>query len=240
MQGRSGITALILVSILGVLTKVQNIAAVAIAGLALLLWAASTVSSSTSQSPRPVRYWAWTRAFLRSRGFIVGTAIVLGSVIAQAGWLKVRSAISVGPSPSQNYSEPFTARSLISESLKFLTGAAGDPTGMNSVALVTAATIIGWLSVAGIFYVCVVGKRKSIERHLAVSSLIVALSLGPLLAIGVLATSGFYFNLPVRYGMSMLPAFLLCACILLSRNSKASVGVMAIATPIFVASLFGS
>ncbi|TDT66061.1 hypothetical protein EDF20_0865 [Frigoribacterium sp. PhB116] len=217
VRGQGGLTAVVLVSVVGVLFKVQNIAAVAFAALALLIWAVGEASSGdrVGRARRVLRS-------LVSRPVVAGVVAVVGSVVAQGAWLVVRSAIAVGPSADQGTALPLTAKGVLSESLKFLSGTGLDPTGgMNGIAISTAGVLVSWLSVAGVIAMVVLAGRRSAESVVAWSALVVSLVIGPVLVLGVSAVTHYYFSLPTRYGISLLPAFLACAAMLVSRRRSA-------------------
>ena len=238
MTGRSGHVAFVVIAVAGVLFKVQNVAAVGLTALALLVWSLARARRDASESPGG-RHWFVAGSL--SRSVVAAVVAVFASVAGQAVWVVIRATASSGPSPDQGVSQTFSIKSAIQESLKFLGGTSQDPTGVaNSIALVVAATAVSWLSIAGVVGLVVTARPGSPERFVSWAALVMALIAGPLLAVGVMAVSGFYFTLPVRYGISMLPAFLLCAGVLLSRNRRVSVVLTFVAAPIFIASLLGS
>ena len=64
--------------------------------------------------------------------------------------------------------------------------------------------------------------------------------IGPVLVLGVSVVTHYYFALPTRYGMSMLPAFLACAAVLFSRSRSFGVGLAVAGTLLWIASLTSS
>jgi hypothetical protein len=62
-------------------------------------------------------------------------------------------------------------------------------------------------------------KRGSPSEALAIASITVALLAGPILAVTMVVTNGFYFTMPSRYGISLLPFFLACLALLFARKT---------------------
>lgn len=235
-RGRRGMVLFVVVSVVGVLFKVQNIAAVALGALALLLWAvgAALAGGADGRAGRAVRS-------LASRPVVTAVVALVASVVAQGGWLAVRSAIAVGESADQGTATPLTLKGLATESVKFLSGSGLDPTGgVNGTIISVAGVLVSWASVAGVIGLVATSSRGSVEKSLSWAALVTSVVIGPVLVLGVSAVTHYYFELPTRYGMSMLPAFLACAAVLFSRSRAFGVGVGVAGTLLWVASLTSS
>jgi hypothetical protein len=135
-----------------------------------------------------------------------------------------------------------TVHGLLAEVLKFLPLTAQDPTDVaNSIALVTAGTLVSWLSIAGVIGLVAVGRDDAESTWFARAALVAAVSAGPVLAAGSIVVSGYYFELPYRYGLAMLPAFMLCAGVLLSRQRAwLPVSLAVVSGVVYAASLAGN
>ncbi|MFJ3382304.1 hypothetical protein ACIPJ2_18045 [Curtobacterium sp. NPDC090217] len=169
----------------------------------------------------------------------VGSALL--ALVVQVVWLIVRADIQAAPPPSQGTEKPLHFANLVTESLKFLQATPLDPTGReNGVAIGTAGILLSWLVIAGVLGCIAAGPARTGIRPIAWSSLVVALALGPLLVLGTLKVSGYYFELPSRYGLSMLPFFLVLSGVLFSRYRAPSVLLCAGGVVLFGASLLGS
>lgn len=69
----------------------------------------------------------------------------------------------------------------------------------------------------------------------ATATLAVGLLIGPALAISTLVVTGSYFPLPIRYGIVLMPAFVMCAAVFLSRSRK--VGTIVLVAGLLMASI---
>jgi hypothetical protein len=236
-RGRSGMLLFAVISVVGVLFKVQNIAAVALGALALLLWAVGAALTGDGPDGRGRRV---ARALV-SRPVVTAVGSVVAAVLAQGGWLAVRSAIAVGESADQGTAMPLTLKGLATESVKFLSGSGLDPTGgINGTIIGVAGVLVSWVSVAGVIGLVATSSRGSIEKSLSWAALVTSVVIGPVLVLGVSVVTHYYFALPTRYGMSMLPAFLACAAVLFSRSRSFGVGLAVAGTLLWIASLTSS
>ncbi|TFD05743.1 hypothetical protein E3T25_03605 [Cryobacterium sandaracinum] len=207
------------ISIVAVLFKVQNLAAVIVAGIALLVL--GLLEALGPQSRASGRGFL-TRLVTDKRVLGAILAVVSGAA-AQVGWLLVRSANAVPGVPAavvDSVRLPLSLQGLLDEVFRFLrtvgqTDAVPTTFGIvltNTLTLVVIASVIGliveWQS------------RPATTTSLAVATLVAALLLGPALAMAVYLSAGFYFPLPARYGMALLPAFMACIALYFSRFSR--------------------
>jgi hypothetical protein len=240
VQGRSGKVAFVAVSLVGTLFKSQFILGVALAGLALVAWAFEQAwAARAERGDGRVR---WLLRGVASRETVTAVVALAVAAISQVVWAAIRSAIASGPYPDQAVGSPVSIRSTLSEVLKFLPDTAMDPTeAANSIALITAGTLVSWLSIAGVIGLVATTRSGEDSTWFARASMVAALAAGPVLIAGSLVVSGYAFELPFRYGLVMLPAFMACAGVLLSRQRPwLAVGLAGTAGVVYVAALFGS
>lgn len=225
-QRRIAVAWLIPLAIVVVLFKVQNLTAVVLVGLALMihtLWTRSPRDGSTDRVP-------WHRAVC-SKVFVLTVTSIVAGAVAQVGWLSIRAALA-GPLTAKVMvditEKPLTTMSLTGESFKFLfsIGFSDLPSGVTGM---VAANVLTALSVAGVVGLLAMRANWSTSVvTLAFATLIVALAMGPALAISTLALTGSYFPLPIRYGIILLPAFVICAGLLLSQSRRSGVLVLVV------------
>ena len=250
LSGRRGGGALVVLSALAVLFKVQNIAVVGMAALVLVgsgavgLWERRRVSPAPASDPLASDAPA-SGSEVRQRSavrfIVVGVLSAVLAVAVQVAWTAVRAMISVGPSPDQATGSPLSARALVRESFKFLGGIPLDPTGAANGAAISLAGFVLWaVTLGGLIGVAFVWRPLTTAWSLAWATMVIALLLGPLLVLGVSVSEGYYFPLPARYGLSLLPSFVLAAGVFLGSRPAAGRVLLAVAAPVAVLTLFGS
>lgn len=224
--GRRAPWLFILFGVLVTAAKLQNLTAVAVAGVVLLILAIS----DARRGERGGRL----RAFVRDRRVIAAVVAVVASAAVQVVWVFVRQMIAVGSSPDQGVSSPVSKKALILEVFKFFPGVANgaiapDILGFPAPVIATMTT---WVIVAGVLGLLAVSRRGTMQEALALGTFAVALVAAPLLAIATIAVEGYYFALPLRYGMPLLPFMLACAALLFVRSvwTRWILGVIAIAS----------
>lgn len=217
------------------LAKLQNLIAVAAAALTLLILA--LVEAARSERGARVRH------FFRDRRVIAAIAGLVLAVAGQAVWIVIRSAIAIGPSPDQGVAVPLGKKALLAEMFKFLPGTANggiapDKLGYPAPVL---ATMLTWVVVAGVLGLLAVSRRGTDHEALALSTFLVAIFSGPLLAVATTAVTGYYFSLPLRYGMPLLPFMLACGAILFERSvwTRTLLPILAVGSYIGVLTLVG-
>jgi hypothetical protein len=210
--GRRARWLFILFALLVTLAKLQNLMAVAVAALVLAVIA----GGEALRNERGQRL----RGFVQDRRLHTAVLAVVVALAGQVVWLLIRSAIAVESGAYEGAPSPLTTTALAGEIFKFFPGVAAgalDPAMIGFAARV-ASTLMTWVIAAGVLGLLAVARRGSVNEAVALSSFAVALLAGPLLAIATTAMSGYYFDLPVRYGMSILPFFLACAGVLFSQS----------------------
>ncbi|MCI4658402.1 hypothetical protein [Cryobacterium zhongshanensis] len=204
-----------LAAIVVALFKLQNLMAVAAVAVFFLLYSAANATGPAGIDASS-RITAWRRSSITR----LGVFTLVAAVAAQAVWTVTRSLIAVGPAPDQLVATQLGGKALLSEVFKFFPGAisgAVDPSSLGMYAIVIAG--IGTSVVAaGVLGLLATSPPKSMQALLAFSVLLVALVSGPALGVANLLTSGFYFPLPARYGLALVPMFLCCAALLFSNR----------------------
>lgn len=195
-----------------VLVKVQHLL------LVLLVVAWAVLWRMLGRERGAARWW-------HDRVVLAAIAGAAAAFAAQVAWLVLRSMSAVGPTIDQGMNQPLTLPALASEATRFLgtTVQAGLSLGLTRDAV---GTVLSWLCIAGVLALVIVAERRD-ARMLAVAALMAAVLGAPLLAIATWVTAGIYVPLQPRYGLSLLPAFLVCAAVLLQRVRGAGLAVLA-------------
>lgn len=201
---RWGWSALILAtSVLGILVKLQNLMATAVVAVALLLTAAHD-----ARAPRTPGVF---RRLLRDRFTWIAVSAVGLSLAAQLAWMKLRPVMPDAPPPAQSLKAPLTPFALLSETYKFLpnlmNGARNPFTHFGGWG-VFLVLVVGWLIVIAVLVQAITARERT-ERTLARALLITAILGGPALALATALAEGYYFALPARYALGLIPFALL-------------------------------
>lgn len=198
---------LVVLSIIAVLFKVTNGLAVGLAALYLALHAYFTNRDGTERAVR-----AHTRSLV-----LTAVASISAAALTQIGWLILRHQLAAGPIAPQDFPNTYSAEELGNQLVNFVGGT------LNSNVQLAASTAVGyplpawlghplfWISIIGVVGVILAPRMRltAQRRSLAWSVAIAGLLFAPLLATSLYLTQGFYFPLPSRYGISLVPAFLL-------------------------------
>ena len=225
-----GFVWLPIVAAVTVLFKIQNLIAVGFVGVAIL--AALVVEKWSIPGGR------WFSATLRDKRFWIAGLTVLAGILAQAAWLAVRT-ISTPPGhvavKVDSVRLPLTVSSFVNEALRFIS--TQGTTGASPGTLATlAGAIVSLFSVAAVLGLVVAGRTRPVpERIIAWCTLGFALAMGPALVLATSSAVGFYFPLPVRYGLILLPAFIVCIAFWLNRYTRRGPAVVAIVGAVFAA-----
>lgn len=215
LHGRSPGWLLVAMSVIAALFKLQHLAPIGAVALWILIQVIRRHSGSDRAGNRLVR-------LAKDRTLATAVLMVLLPMLAQGAWTVIRSRIAVGPFPDQDVSATLSSEHLLRESLGMLEGAslgALDPYSFGAAAVVLS-TLLGWLSVVGVLGSLIV-LRKSESWDLAAAVAFLAAVLGPVLAVTNVIVSGFYFVLPARYAMSLLPAMIVCVGFLVAQRPTA-------------------
>lgn len=212
---RGSIALLTVFAVLVSLLKLQNLMAVGTVSLSLVVLAGYEWHNAELTWRQRIG------GFLRDRRTLAAGVSLACAVLAQGIWVVIRSAIAVGALPDQGVSAPFGKTAFLNEVIKFLPGVSSGALSPSILGLgaIMAFTVTSWIVVAGVLGLLASSKRGSTDEALAISTLVVALVAGPLLAVVNIKVGGYYFDLPARYGMSLLPFFIACAALLFARKT---------------------
>jgi hypothetical protein len=233
---RIGWAWLPLVSILVVLFKVQNLVAV---GLSCLALGAYVLLDAKGKSAAGKAAFHVRGIFADARFRSAIAAAVLG-IAAQAAWLLVRAQATLpGTEPFKvdTVRLPLTFSSIINEFFRFMwtIGSTGLSSGLLGI---LAANILGLVAIATTVGVVLDPRRHPrVQVVIASVTLVMALLMGPALAVAAFSAVGFYFPLPDRYGLVLLPAFVASVGLWLSRYSRASYAVLSIGSAFALAAI---
>jgi hypothetical protein len=235
-QRRASPWWLVLAAVFGVLLKFQNIIAVALVAIIL---AALAIRELRNREAGTRRFTLL--ALLRHRLVVSAVAIVAASVVVQLGWMAVRAALTIGEPPKQGVDMPLTPTALFMQSFNFLFRAAlGVEQGGATPVMSAAGILVVALGVTGVIGMIFVGRQGSVESLVAGSTLLASTIAAPVLSIVLVIAVGEYVDLPPRYGLSLLPAYMLCAAWVLSHKSWSPKVVAAGASVLVVASVLHS
>lgn len=235
-----------LLSIVATLFKITDILAVALVALFLAL--EFIFGRVRDRSWR--RGFEWKQA-LAARGddglLVIAVVSMVAGVLAEAGWLVVRSAIAVGPAADQGVTGAMSLKDLGSQLINFL------PDTITSNVHITGRTALGlpippfiveplsWLCVAGVVAsICLYTWRRA-NSPLVYAIAVSAIFFAPMLAIA-LSVQGTYFPIPPRYGAALLPGFLVAAALIIRNRISAVLivaypivllGIVLLSSPIF-------
>jgi hypothetical protein len=197
--------------------KFQNFAAIGAVAIGLIILAVFELFAS----PPGGRL----RRLLRDRRAMIAVCMVVVAVLAQVVWLVIREAISLGVSPEQGTEQELTVDTLIGLTFKYVSSSGlgiGGPVGT----AIVVSWIAQWVAVAGVLGLAAVARPGTRASAFAYATLLMALLLGPLLAVSIRLSTGEYFALPERYGLSLYPFFIACAALLV-RERRTSTVVLA-------------
>lgn len=227
-----GFVLLPIVAAVTVLFKIQNLIAVGFVGVALL------AALLVEKWPGRGSTGRWLGSTVRDRRFWVAALTVLFGILAQAVWLYVRSATTPPGQTAVKVDSvrlPLTVSSFVNESLRFISTQGTTGMSPGNVATVAGA-VVSLVSVAAVLGIVIDGRRRPVpQRIIGWCTLAFALAMGPALVLATSSAVGFYFPLPVRYGLILLPAFLLCVAFWLDRFPRRGPAVVAVLGAVFAA-----
>lgn len=210
LQRGRGAWLLVLASGLVTLLKFQNIMAVAVAAVVIALSARFTeIEESSLRMPVGA---------LRKR-FLVALSMIFTALGAQIAWFLIHEKMAISEPAEQGVSDPLTVSALLAETTKLISGMAWGASaadGMHPLNIVVAS-ITTWLLIGGAVAASIASKRVAFLNSLGFAWLGVAMLAAPILGILIFIASGFYFHLPARYGLSLLPIGLAISTLALGR-----------------------
>lgn len=214
LQTRRHGWTLIGASLLVVSLKLQNFAGVGAAILALLIVHLIEVRAAHQSGIRP-----------RVRDVVFGRlprlagCMAIAPMLMELIWIALRPAVDGGESVDLQIEQPLGKTAFLQETLKFvgsLTVGARDPSLFNIVGLVLVS-IFGLLLTAGLLG-NTVAPANLLARIVSIATLCMLLLLGPALAMATMLAEGYYFPLPTRYGLSLLPFAFIAMVLFFSQN----------------------
>jgi hypothetical protein len=232
---RGGSFLFVLIASLATVFKLQNYGAVAIIALFLLIRAAWFTWSGPVGEKVGKKFKRW----ITERRTVTAVLALVIPIVLQGIWLVIRAKLAVGSGGNQGTAQPFGFKAALLESFKFFASPADgaiDP-GKLGVAGVVLSSVLAWVYIAGVLGSLAVERKKSIGETLAISSLVIAFTIGPVLAVATIASSGYYFPLPARYGISLIPIYLACAGLLFTRKKWLARCIAVAAVICFIISL---
>lgn len=218
VQGAGSGWWLVLAAPLVTLLKFQNVAVIGAIAM-FLVFAAFAASAGGFGARLRATFGDWRTRF--------AALAVLAAVLVQGVWTVIRAMISIGPSPDQGTADDFNLNILIKHMFKFLPGS-GSGIDNSSTGAVIVGSLAMWIAVAGVLGLAVMAKPGTLSASFAYATLLMAILIGPLLATAVRISTGYYFALPERYGLSLFPLFLIAAALLVRQTGRrAPVAVLA-------------
>lgn len=232
LQTGRGAWMLPALSVLAVAFKFQNFMAVVAAAGFLLL---TSIGQKRSVHDRPAL--EQPRTTWRKLVLILGSMFML-PLLFQVCWMLLRSAIAVSAFPDQGVASHLGPAELIMETLKFY-GRLGLGFTIPDTATVgyVLAMLATWTIIIGVFAPIAMEPRFSPRYSLGVATFLTLLAAGPALAIANRLTQGYYFSLPPRYGLSLLPLALALVAVTFDRKIETRIPLLALAGVTFAASL---
>lgn len=231
LQTGKGSTLLVLGSVIAVALKLQNFMAVVAIALFLLI-----MFLARKRAPEAIPSLQTTGSGRRI-GWVTGLMIV-SPLVFQVLWTLLVKALAVGEPTNAGDPSTFGIDALIKEAFRFYGT-------LNFNALIPAEATIGWaltklstwIITAGIIAIIAIEPRFSTRYSLSLAALITILTAGPALALAIRLMQGYYFELPQRYAMSLLPIALALGAALFDKKSETRIAFLAIGGVTFVASL---
>ncbi|SDS28258.1 hypothetical protein [Microterricola viridarii] len=210
LQGAGSGWWLVLAAPVITLLKFQNVAVIGAVALTLLF-----AAFSASAGP----FWTRLRGTILHRHTRFAALAVVAAVLAQGAWTVVRALISLGPSPDQGTANDYSLHALLNLMFKYLPGS-GTGVDATSTGAMIVTNLAVWIAVAGVLGLVVTAKPGTLKASFAYGTLLMALLIGPLLATAVRISTGYYFSLPERYGLSLFPLFLIAAAVFVQQTER--------------------
>ena len=210
-QKNLGIWLLALTGVFVTLLKFQNIIAVGLIALILIL--------NATFHKRDIQEFQFVQ---RNKGkrLIGAVFIVFSALLAQVVWVLVRERMAIAAPVDQGVYDQLTPMALLAESTKFISGISWGASTVSELSplIVVVATITTWLTIAGAAVNTVKPTYFGLRSSLGFSWIAVSMLAAPFLGVAVYFMSGFYFSLPARYGLSLFPIALSLTALGLGNN----------------------
>jgi hypothetical protein len=165
------------------------------------------------------------------RGAIIAWAGITAAaaVVVQVAWIAVRSASAVGARPDDGASTPFALRYLYFEAVGVLNDTVHNAFVGGTLHVAVGVPMV-WLLAAGVLGMLIVRPLSSNSslvpapgwlRVWPPAVALLVLTVGPLFALATLLAERRFFDIPPRYGLSLLPGMLLMTGLLADRSVPA-------------------
>lgn len=235
LRGTGPAWQLVAIAPVVVALKFHNIAAVGLVALALVIAAVLTSfrSESSPVAPRP-------------RRLVLVAVLMTGvSLVVQLAWVVIRAVSALGPRPDDGATQPFSLKWLLSEVYGILESTAYNG-GVGGATHVAIGVPLTWFIVAGVFGALVVRPLSATSSELPGplwqrvwpgATAIMVFVAGPAFIVATYLAEHRFFDIPPRYGLSLLPAMLLMATLLFDRSRVARVVVLVLGLVAFGVSL---
>jgi hypothetical protein len=156
------------------------------------------------------------------------TAMLSATALVNIVWIRLINVLAVAPGVDQGTAVDLTVVELLRQSSSFVFGVLQSRFGLNgpfeldSVPLPSFASApYGWIFIAGILGGFWALTKKSDFRSLIIGTAIAILTFGPLLALLIRYSTGYYFPFPSRYAAVLVPVLMLIVAIQI-RNKWAT------------------
>lgn len=195
-----------IVAAVAVLFKVQNLAAVGVGAVALLTW--TVVQFIKARRESPARH---SLALMAKDGRAITAVLALvAGLAAQVSWMVFRSLVTlpdVQDAGVDTVRLPLSLTGLVDEAFRFMKsiGATDMVPGAFGAFV---ANVFMLMAIAAVIGILVDSKsRPAAHFSVALAILVVTLTMGPALSLAVRFSVGYYFPLPARYGLVLIPTF---------------------------------
>jgi len=218
-----------LVGVLASAAKGAFVLGVVLMGIILLVeWAIRANMNSSNAREFFSNLFSRRSLVLPLWAMVTVTVVALG----QIAWVKLINVLAVAPGVSQGVEIQLTIVELLRQSTAFVLGAMQTrfeftgPLGLDGVPVPSFAAVpFTWILAAGILSAFWTLTKKSENRSLIIGAGIGVLALGPLLALMIQYSTGFYFAFPSRYAAILIPV--LMVIVALQVRNKWAIGIMA-------------
>lgn len=206
-------------SAVAIAVKISNLIGVSLALLYLIIDSTLRAHRSKPGSSRRVSAFAGVRAM----GF-AAAGLVMGCVL-QVVWLALTRVWAVSPDRAdQGITIALTPNEFLLQFANFLPGTiTSSPISAYVPSFVYAP--LGWLTIAGVLAAGGVQRARGTRMALVLAVGIASVCAAPALAVALEYVNGAYFQLPPRYGATLLPGFLLLLALVL-RNRIATATIV--------------
>jgi len=232
-QRRASPVWLALAVALAIAIKFQNIIAVALVAIVLVVLAGRDALARTPGLPTRQR----VLAIVKDRSVVIAAGMMIVAIVTQVSWMLVRASIVYAAAPDLNVEVPLSKTGLLMESFNFLRRTAlGVEQGADTPIKTVVGMVLVMLTITGVVGMIFAGGRGSTESLIAGSVLLASTAAAPVLAVALNVALGETLNIPPRYGLSILPAFVLCAGWLFSMKKWGPAAVAVLAAVLLAAS----